>query len=129
MKNQKKKRIFSIARLSKSFGFAFKGIYYVARSEPNFRIHLLFAIIAVAMGFAFGIERWEWCMVVFAIAFVLSAEAFNTALERLTDLASPDIHPLAEQSKDAAAGAVLLAAIGAALVGLVVFLPRVWGLF
>ena len=68
----------------------------------------------------------EWCAVLFAIALVWVAEALNTALERLTDLASPEFHPLAGKAKDMAAGAVLLAVAGAVLIGIVIFGPRLF---
>lgn len=108
-----------------SFKFAFKGIYHFVKSEPNVIIHLIAAVVAVAMGFFFDIQTWEWCMVIFVIGMVLSAEAFNTSIEYLTDLVSPDYHELAGKTKDVAAAAVLLTAISAAIIGLIIFLPRV----
>ena len=113
----------------KSFKYAFEGIADLIISEPNAKIHLLAAIVAVSMGFYFKITIYEWCFVVFAIAFVLSAEAFNTAIEYLTNLVSPEFHPLAKKTKDVAAGAVLLAALGSAIIGLIIFLPKLYKLF
>lgn len=110
----------------RSFRYAFSGIGALMRSTPNARIHLLAAIAAVAMGFCLSISTLEWSLVVLAIASVFAAEAFNTALEQLTDLVSPGQHPLAGKAKDLAAGAVLLAAMGAAATGLLVFGPRLW---
>ncbi len=112
-----------------SFKFAFKGIYLFVKSEPNVIIHLIAAVFAVAMGFFFSIQTWEWCVVIFAIGMVLSAEAFNTSIEYLTDLVSPDYHELAGKTKDVAAAAVLLIAIAAAIVGLLIFLPKIFDLF
>ena len=108
-----------------SFRYAIAGIVWLLRSQANTKIHLAAAAIVVAGGWFFGLSAMEWCLVVFAIATVFAAEAFNTALEELTDLASPQYHPLAGRAKDLAAGAVLLTAIGAATVGLIVFLPKV----
>ncbi|MGB8168211.1 MAG: diacylglycerol kinase family protein, partial [Chthoniobacteraceae bacterium] len=71
-----------------------------------------------------GLERWEWAAVVGAIGLVWTAEGLNTAVEALTDLVSPGEHPLAGRAKDVAAGAVLCAATSAAVIGLVVFVPR-----
>ena len=87
------------------------------------------AVVAVALGFLLKISAAEWLAVVVSIAFVLALEAINTALEFLTDLVSPHIHPLARDVKDVAAGAVLVAAMGAAVVGAIIFLPKIWGIF
>lgn len=107
-----------------SFRYAFKGIGELVQSQANARIHLLAMAAVIAAGCYFKVSATEWCLLVFAIASVLAAEAFNTALEHLTDLASPEIHPLAGKAKDVAAAAVLIMAMGAAVVGLVVFLPK-----
>lgn len=111
-----------------SFKYAIAGILSVLKSEANLKIHLVAAIIALGAGGYFDISRTEWCLVILCIVAVLSAETFNTAIEYLTDLVSPDIHPLAKKTKDAAAGAVLWVAFGALLVGLVIFLPKVFSI-
>lgn len=92
------------------------------------RFHLLAAVAAVLLGVAFGIGPGEWLWVGLAIAFVWSAELVNTAVERLVDLVSPERQPLAKAAKDTAAGAVLVAAVFAVLVGCTVFGPRLWAL-
>ena len=94
--------------------------------QANARIHACAAVAAVALGIFFKIERWEWCAVAGAIGLVFAAEGLNTAVEALTDLVSPNEHPLAGRAKDMAAGAVLCAAIAAAVLGAIVFLPRLW---
>lgn len=109
-----------------SFRFAFVGIGWLFRSQFNARAHLAAAIGVVAAGFYFEISNMEWCLIALSISSVLAAEAFNTALEGLTDLVSPHHHPLAGRVKDVAAGAVLLTAIGAATVGAIVFLPKIF---
>lgn len=113
----------------KSFKYAFDGIGHLVKSEPNVIIHFIAAIVVLGMGYFFSITTVEWCLVLFAIGFVLSAEAFNTALEYLTNLVSPDYHELAGKTKDVAAGAVLIASITAALIGLIIFLPKLAALF
>ena len=75
------------------------------------------------------ISRYEWCLLILCMMSVWTAEAFNTALECLTDLASPEQHPLAGRVKDVAAGAVLIAAVAAAIVGAIVFIPHASALF
>ncbi|MCU0346254.1 MAG: diacylglycerol kinase family protein [Saprospiraceae bacterium] len=112
-----------------SFRYAFAGIADLVSSHPNAKIHLVAATATVAAGFFFHLNKTEWCLVALSIAAVLAAEGFNSALEYLTDLVSPNHHPLAGKAKDMAAGAVLLVAIGAAVVGLLVFLPKAAALF
>lgn len=109
----------------KSFQFAFQGLSDLFRTQPNTKIHLLAAAGVLAGGFYFELPAGEWCLLILAIALVLAAEAFNTALEYLTDLVSPGHHELAGKTKDVAAAGVLLTAVGAAAVGLIIFLPRV----
>jgi diacylglycerol kinase (ATP) len=88
-----------------------------------------FATIAVTIaGFYFGLTKSEWCWIVLAVIAVWTAEALNTAFEFLTDVASPEFHPLAGKAKDVAAGAVLIAAIGSVVIGLIVFGPYVLSL-
>ncbi|HMO41300.1 MAG TPA: diacylglycerol kinase family protein [Saprospiraceae bacterium] len=112
----------------KSFKYAFAGISDMIQNQPNIRIHLLAAACAIGIGIFFGLSPVEWCMLSLTIALMLAAEAFNTALEYLTDLVSPEYHPLAGKVKDAAAAGVLLAAIGAIAVGGWLFLPRIWAM-
>jgi len=88
-------------------------------------IYALVAVAVVALGFYVDLSRTDFMLVMIAIALVFVAETFNTAIERLTDLVSPESHPLAAQAKDLAAGAVLIASIAAAVIGAMVFLPLV----
>lgn len=111
-----------------SFRYAIAGIVGMVGSQANARLHLLAAVLVTVAGCYFDLTRTEWCLVSLSIALVLAAEGFNTALEHLTDLVSPEHHPLAGKAKDVAAGAVLLAALGSAAVGLLVFLPKIMAL-
>ena len=115
-------------RLIRRFGWAGRGVIVHFRTQENARIHLAATVVTVAAGFFFGISRGEWIAVVLAIGLVLAAEAFNTAIEAVVDLASPEQHPLAGRAKDVAAGAVLLAAVTAVVVGVLVFGPHLLGL-
>ena len=83
-------------------------------------------MVVTAAGWYFQITRQEWLALVLAMTLVLALEAVNTAIEYLTDLVSPEYHPLAGKAKDVAAAAVLIAAIGAVVVGAIVFLPRIF---
>ncbi len=114
----------SLKKRIASFQYAFRGVRNLFKSQPNARIHVVVALLVVAAGFIFNLSRMEWVAVVICVALVLSLEAMNTAIEHLTDLASPDFHPLAGKAKDVAAAAVLLAAIGAVMVGTIIFLPK-----
>jgi diacylglycerol kinase (ATP) len=93
------------------------------KSQHNAWVHAVATLIVVVAGFYFGVTASEWCWLVLAVIAVWTAEALNTAFEFLADVASPEFHPLVKQSKDVAAGAVLISAIGAAIIGLLVLGP------
>ncbi len=86
-------------------------------------LHVLASVIVFVMAYRFEVSRMEWCLLVFCVGLVWMAEIFNTAIETLTDLVSPEQHFLAGKTKDLAAGAVLMAAITAAAIGLIIFVP------
>jgi len=112
-----------------SFKYAGQGVWELFTSQPNARIHLFIMAAVIVAGFLFDISINEWLVLILTFGMVLIAEGFNTALEYLTDLTSPDPHPLAGKTKDVAAGAVLMAAILAATIGMIIFLPRIFELF
>ena len=114
----------SIKKRLQSFGFALKGLATLFRTQPNARIHLLAMCIVTVASYLLKVSTSEWCFIVIAFAMVLAAEAFNTAVEFVVDLVSPDYHHLAGKAKDVAAAAVLITAIGAAIIGVIVFLPK-----
>ena len=109
----------------KSFGFAFEGIATFLKTQHNAWIHCLAAFLVVILGFTLNVTVTEWCLLIVAIALVMLAEMLNTAIEFLTNLVSPEYHPLAKHVKDVAAGAVLFAALAAVIIGLLVFVPKV----
>jgi diacylglycerol kinase len=113
----------------RSFGHAFRGLKVLLQTQHNARIHAVATLLVAAAGAVFAISPAEWALVALAVAGVWTAEALNTAIEFLVDLASPDRHPLAAKAKDVAAGAVLVAAIGSLVVGVLVFGPYVLKLF
>jgi len=114
--------------LAASFKNAFRGLISVYTTQRNAKIHLGMTLIVIAVGFLLKISAIEWLAVLFAIGFVWASECFNTALEKLTDLVSPQYNDLAKISKDAAAAGVLIAAISAAAIGLIIFLPKITSL-
>lgn len=107
----------------RSFGYAWKGIRCCVGKEQNLSFHLIATVLVVIAGWRLGINRTEWAIVLLCIGMVIAAELFNTAIEKLVDLVSPERHPLAGQVKDIAAGAVLVCAAAAAMVGLIIFVP------
>lgn len=115
---------FSWKKRARSFRYAWRGVARFVRTEHNAWLHLAAAAAAVGLGWAVGLSRLEWVAVAGCIGAVLAAEAINTAIERVVDLASPDFHPLAGEAKDIAAGAVLLCAATAAVVGCLIFVPK-----
>lgn len=117
---------FSIGDRILSFGFAFQGLITFFKTEHNAWIHLLSAIAVIVFGFVYDVSNTEWCWLIVSIGFVFAAEMFNTAIEFLTDLVSPQFHPLAKKVKDVASGAVLIAAITAVVIGLIIFLPKLF---
>lgn len=112
------------ARL-KSFTFAFAGIRALLTTQHNMRIHLAVAIAAVGSGVYVGLPPTEWCVLVLTIVAVWTAEAFNTAIEFLAGRISTERHPLIKHAKDTAAAAVLMTAIGAVIIGAILFLPHI----
>jgi diacylglycerol kinase (ATP) len=93
-------------------------------TQHNAWVHLCATVVVVAAGFLLDVSRSEWCWLVLAMMSVWTAEAINTAFEFLADVAYPDFHPLIKRAKDVAAGAVLIVALGAAVIALLVFGPR-----
>ena len=109
-----------------SFRYAFNGWWYVLKTQRNAWIHALATLAAILLSVWLQISRIEWALIFFAIALVWMAEFLNTALEAVVDLASPEDNPLAKVGKDVGAAAVLIAAVGAALIGLLVLGPPLW---
>ena len=110
--------------LYKSFGYAFQGIFTCIRNERNMKIHCGAAVLVVIAGIVLGLSVTEWCICLGLFGMVMSLELLNTAVEAVVDLVTQERKPLAKIAKDTAAGAVLIAAIMAAVVGLIIFVPK-----
>jgi diacylglycerol kinase (ATP) len=121
----KNKKSFRISDRIKSVGYAMEGIGTFFKTQHNAWIHTFATVVVIAAGFILKVSNFEWCWLISAIAMVFIAEMFNTAIEFLTDIASPDIHPKAKVVKDVAAGAVLIASIASVIIGLIIFLPKI----
>lgn len=117
------KKEFSVVKRARSFAHAGRGILVFVKSTPNAWIHFLILASALYLGFHFHITRVEWLALILASGLVLVSEAFNTAIEIDIDLTSPEYHPYAKDTKDVAAGAVLLSALTALIIGIFIFGP------
>jgi diacylglycerol kinase (ATP) len=110
----------------RSFGNAFRGFWYVLRTQRNAWIHAVIATLVFIVSFWLGLDAREWAIIILTTAMVFTAEFLNTAIEAVVDLASPQKHPLAKVGKDVGAAAVLIAALAAILVGLLILGPPLW---
>ena len=119
------KKVLSIKRLRKSFGYAFKGIDDVIEHEPNMKIHVVVAILVVIMAFILKVSIIEWIILVLLIGAVLAAETINTTIENLVDMYTKEYDENAKIVKDTAAGTLLILAITSAIIGLIIFIPKI----
>ena len=120
---------FTLKSRFKSFKFAFQGIREVVATQHNIWIHLILAILTISLGFIFNIKATEWIAIVISIGIVFAAEIFNSALEYVVDMISPDYHEKGGKIKDLAAAAVFITALAAAIVGIIIFLPELLHIF
>ena len=127
METEREMRAFSIVKRLKSFRYAIRGIYVFIKTQPNAWVHLVGALIAIFLGIYLKINEGEWLSLIIVTGLVLITEAFNTAIEFDIDLTSPEYHPYARDTKDVAAGAVLISVILASIAGLIIFLPKILG--
>lgn len=124
---KKKPNSFSVRKRLLSFKYAMLGIVHVFKTQHNAWIHAMAAFCVVAAGFYFSLASAEWFFIILSIGLVFMAEIFNTAIEMLVDKISPEYDKIAGKIKDVAAGAVLITAIAAAIIGLLIFVPKVFG--
>jgi undecaprenol kinase len=118
-----------VIQIFKSFSYAVNGIRTAILSERNMRIHMIISIIVIGCSFFFSLSFVEWIVVVLTIGGMIALELVNSAIERVVDMITKEYHPLAEQAKDIAAGAVFVYAITAIIIGIVIFLPKIISLF
>ena len=116
-------------RLIHSFKYAFEGVLRELKEEQNLKIHLLIMLIVILAGIFLKISMLEWIICIILFGFVISLELINTAIETTVDLAMPEIHEKAKIAKDVAAAAVLVAATSSAIIGSIIFLPKLFNLF
>ena len=114
-----------MGKFIRGFGYAFSGLGYAFKSQLNFKVHIIAAILAGIAGWWFKLSPDEWLWIIAAMGMVLMVELVNTAIEVLVDLVSPEIHPKAKFIKDVAAAAVLVTAITAAIIAMIIFIPKI----
>ena len=124
--NQIKKKT---KKLINSFKYAFCGIKTVLQKEQNMKIHFIMMIFVIIAGIIFKISKIEWIICIALIGTVLTAELFNTAIEIVVDMIMPNFDERAKNAKDISAGAVLMIAIASAIIGLIIFIPKIISLF
>lgn len=112
-------------KLINSFKYAIEGFVSSFKTERNMKIHVLAMIFVIAVGLYLKLSLIEWCFIAFAIALVIGAELFNTAIETIVDMVSPEKNPKAKLAKDISAAAVLTFSIGAAVVGIIIFISKI----
>jgi diacylglycerol kinase (ATP) len=117
---------FSFRERRRSFQCALRGVVWMLKSEHNAKLHLAATIFICSLGGVLRVSLNDWCWLVTAVAMVWVAESLNTAFEHLADVAAPEIHPTTARAKDVAAGAVLIASLAAAAIGLLVLGPHLW---
>lgn len=123
-----KKQSFSAKERMKSFNHAFRGLYLLIADEHNMRIHVLLAVLAISMGIFFRVDNVEWMVIIVCIGLVWMAEAFNSAIEKMMDHLSPENHKNVQNIKDISAAAVLICAIAVAIVGSIIFIPKIFSI-
>lgn len=125
----KKQEKFSISKRLKSFTYASNGLKVLFQEEHNSRIHLFATVCVIVAGMLLKLSILEWVAVAFAVGLVFSGEIFNSAIEDLADVVCPERDERIKKVKDLAAAAVLVNAITAAVIGLLVFVPKIIHLF
>lgn len=117
---------FTLRKRLASFKYALNGIRLLIQKEHNAWIHSFAAICVVIAGLFLGLSEMEWVAIIIVIGAVFAGEAINSSIEALADLVSPEYNEAIKRTKDLAAGAVLFMAIAAAIVGIIIFLPKIW---
>jgi len=111
-----------------NFGYAIEGIIYNFKTQVHFKFHILALLVVIFLGIIFSISALEWAIIILVSSVVIGAEAINTAIEETCNLLHPDLHPKARLAKHCAAAGVLIIAIGAVLIGLIIFIPKILSL-
>lgn len=119
----------NLKELLLSFKYAITGIIKTIKSERNMKIHILIMVLVIIFGIILKLSILEWIICIMLFSIVIAGELFNTAIENAVDIIMPQIHDKAKMAKDASAGAVLILSIGSAIIGLIIFVPKLLNLF
>ena len=109
-----------------SFKYAFQGILTSFKSERNMKVHFLIMFLVIILGLLYKISKVEWMICIILFSIVIAGELINTAIEITVDIAMTEKNEKAKKAKDVSAGAVLVLAIGAAIIGLIIFIPKIF---
>ena len=112
-------------KLIKSFKYAIQGIFTSFKTEKNMKIHIFIMLLIIATGILLKISKLEWIICIILFSIVIAGELFNTAIETVVDMVVPEKNEKAKVAKDVSAGAVLVVAIGAAIIGFMIFIPKI----
>ncbi len=129
MESSREQEAFSLVKRAKNLTHALRGLRVLIQTTPNVWVHFGSALLAIIFGFLFSISSTEWLFLVLSIGLVIGAEAFNSAIEVDIDLTSPEYHPFARDTKDLAAGAVLIMGITTWIIGAIIFFPKIHAYF
>lgn len=124
--NEKKKFEIKSKKLMNSFKYAIQGILSSFKTERNMKIHVFIMILVISAGIILKINKYEWIVCILCFAIVIGGELFNTAIETVVDIVMPYKNEKAKLAKDVSAGAVLILAMGAAICGLIIFVPKIF---
>ena len=125
MTDPEAKEPFVINRI-KAFKYAFKGAWLLIKNEPSIQVQSFCALVVTVLGFVYEISTLEWCIQLLAIGLVLAVEGLNTAIEKIADFIHPEYHKKIGVIKDVSAGAVTFAAVIAALIGFIIYIPKLF---
>ena len=125
--DSRKKRKFKVKskKIINSFKYAIQGVLSSFKTERNMKIHFFIMLLVIIAGIVFKINKYEWIICILCFAIVISGELLNTAIETIVDMVMPYKNEKAKLAKDISAGAVLVLAIGSAISGLIIFIPKV----
>lgn len=112
-------------KIKNSFKYAYEGLFSAIKTERNMKIHILIMFLVVILGILLKINQYEWIICIICFAMVIGGELFNTAIETVVDMVMPYKNEKAKIAKDISAGAVLVLAIGSAIIGLIIFTPKI----
>ena len=126
MKSKKNEIKVKSKKIINSFKYAIQGILTSFKTERNMKIHICIMILVIIVGILFEINKYEWIICVICFAIVIGGELFNTAIETVLDIVMPYKNEKAKLAKDVSAGAVLVLAMGAAIVGFIIFMPKIF---